>query len=1261
MAPIETILLVVAALTVGGMVTLRIFKRESIRRHSSLPGGDTVGEYTSISYHPAQPDTQDPYVHKPDFDETLIIGLGQETHQVLAWVKEMLIRRQHGLWSDQEQGSQDSLDIHLHLLAVGGHSSTPPHGLEQSKEWYPRKDDQERVRFWEQWQNCQSLYPHLFRWLVLQGSPGNDSALSQRVKTRLDLLLDLRKDNLSMLSKIKTKLRDLPTRTRVRVYLVANLGEPEGVALLTDVARLVSFCVAEMSPDHPVSLYAFVLLPDTNDVVTEEQASVFAAWRELDLAQLIFGQKPPGKTYYDAHLFQGRSEDVIVEHSHPLFSRCWLFDKGGPSRLHGVEPSKGIYPLIADTMVAHLVQKPWSDDNNGVQHHREMNAHHGQINNTRDNLQERLKIPLYSSVGTFTYHFPVDRIGDEIVERTIRDVIQKKLLGGNEDAGSTAGTYLRETHLGVSWHEAADLPESWDPKKLLRMADQGEDKELHGHRFQELHTCNARAARLEDLEGLLKFRDQLLLASVLAFILLAVTKGTLPVFFLFVIISSWVSWHHYPPLYHPIILFVIALAIIVLVYGLIVVPLKPMLAWGCRFINASEVVKKRSAAYRQKYLGHKQTAKAPGGEFRDHLNRSYQRAVAIERERLHCFVCDQLNAGVQLPAMIRFLRDLSTYHWEKLEESLKNHLQTCDAEVQQTNEQCQSVWDSSVVDCHESLQQGVRWLYGYTTTTHQERALEKVQRYINAEIDYLTTETVLKIVGDLKECSQELLKTLEDYRCTLNAEVERIETRLAGEFRTKRRKQLDFYRVRHEWGQPYVSLHDYRDYFDQQPHYDLPREKQRCQVVQGISAYLEGNHIDQVRDYMRRKRPDPDPVDQIANQIRWTCDSPEDDRSQETGGDSSCPCSLKGLIYVSEGHQTRDKPLPLNAQSLQQLARQVQSWVWDVSLGDLMADADPSQGVPSSQDFRVGIAPEDLACRFAEHSQSGLVLNYRDDGVVHATYALVVRPKMSVQGQQFFAQVENQHQAKMNVSDVNGCLYFQGSHPHQFVVLHEGEFLGVGSERSRKVHCEDANLLTYSNLALHYWFSHEQRRRLHLDIPHTIAAQIEGTSPVEERCLDPRVVACFFDRERLESFARLVLLDRIEAWKDDSSPQNIMIVKGEPGPVPEATEEPTPGKIGETVVLRLEQNENNDRDPSPWIVGLRYWCLGLDTEHRKQIAEIGSEVANSPHLSAPDEVDERLNSSERLRELKSSTDVAEKDLGLVVEALMRPLAQRSIQ
>ncbi len=1228
---IETILIMLAVTTIVGFVAVRNRNRRRIARQGILPDTEDVGQVDPIAYHLERPEVFRPHLYVPTSDTTIIIGLGRETPRILAMIKDILSNQQN-----LQRYPQKDIPVHFLALAQGkkDEEKTVPCPLKASE--YRLLSGRDVDEFIRQVEENRNAYPYLSQWLGLFKKPGKPVSLSIRCKARLALL----RDALSLLPELEPKCNSMSELTRV--YLIADMGDPMGAGLLTDIAWLLSYAVGhsrssgngnqETSPGNgnqaaspPPSLYGFLLLPDANapeempEHITD--GSVFAAWRELDLAQIVFGRYPSAETGYSAWLTNS-NHDIVVLDNDRLFNRCWLIETGQTPRLPNIPISQGVSPMIADTIVSHLhIDASSTGESNQVRQHRnELAEHHQQVNETRNNRQRTAEIPLYSSIGTFTYHFPIEQISSEIIERAIRDLLYHSFLANKQDEQLNTARYLRDTPLGASWHLAASPPKVWEPGTVLKMADC--EGWLHQHRFppqgyDPLQVRYARTAQLGKLSGILKQKDfAFLLAISISCVMFAVPHPY--------IISAGVS--------------------LVLV----------LLAFGCGLINNEKVVEEKSDTYIREHLRDRDGKGKR--KFETYLDECARKMFATEQNRLIHFVCEKLNEGVHLPAMGNFLESLSSEHWGFIAQRLDAYGKECKERAETTNEQRERAWQETHLNCFAKgirFSEGLRWFSGYTTTHRQERALKAVQEYIDAEIDRMVAEKVQKVASDLTTCSKELLERVSDYQKMLEAEVRRVDEQMKT-FRQERRKQLDFCRVRHEWGQPYTRLYDYRDYFDNED--NIPSGEKDREIVQGIRDYLAGKHVDWVYEQSQREIL----LEQATKQIRWKCAMCHDENTSAgqpaTTNQQSTHCTVEGLLFLSTPSQessrdveSRPEPEPLNQENIGELVRQVFSRTWELSLGDVMAMA---------KDTPFGIAPDHLGRLVAEQNQFGLRIR-GDAFSTPVTYTLAILPKMNQNqaGHTYFEQVKESHCQNISTGQ---CRYFRGGDPFRFVVMAEGEFLGIGNaDRARSRVCEKTDLPSYRNLARHYWANREKQphQQFHLDIPHTIAAYLEGMPPIGERCLSMRLIACFHDMPRLECFARLVLLDRIDPFIDEGPASWTTVTVRVWEKHQEGREERVPlkltlGQKQEPFTMKLKK-KNND-DPSRWIMALRSWCL--DESKGREIEAINARLLEEePDLADADRIFDRLKSSNQLQMLRESSDIAEKDLGLAIEALFNRL------
>ncbi len=223
-------------------------------------------------------------------------------------------------------------------------------------------------------------FPRLAGWLAALDE------LDPQAQARLCLLDALR----DLVAPLGRQIEDLGKRGGRDVYLVADMGDALGAAGILDLAFTLRQ-VAQLG-EVPITLHALLMtpLPDRQAIAP---SAVHTLWRSLDRHQLVFGRNPADPPPFDRDLL-GITASVANTDTR-LFDTCALLSADRDvASLVSVAPEHGLYPMIADAIMAELAQPASAD----------LEAHRANVAGRVSAAQQRLQRAFYRSLGSFTYN-----------------------------------------------------------------------------------------------------------------------------------------------------------------------------------------------------------------------------------------------------------------------------------------------------------------------------------------------------------------------------------------------------------------------------------------------------------------------------------------------------------------------------------------------------------------------------------------------------------------------------------------------------------------------------------------------------------------------------------------------------------------------------------------------------------------------------------------------------------------------------------------
>ncbi len=392
----------------------------------------------------------------------LIIGLGGTGQWVLTYVKKNLLER------------FQSIPPQIKLLAfdtTGGETEVNK-GLkfdeneEIAKIGSIRLDPTEFIylggnikRICEQVR--QGQHKHLQNWLQADAYLGGrnnqigfeDDAFNlsrgagtRRQFGRMSIFFDLLQHNdTKLLGKLSDSLQEIIAHHAksepVNVFVVSSVAGGTGSGMLIDIAHLIRF-IAQEKVGTDIILYGLIVLPNIFQPVinvNHVKPQSFAAIRELNRFMTMFGEEYP-IDYTDESSYL----ELHTVYRSKLFDNCFLLDSERSRRApQNTKPQHGVFPSVADSIT--MLLDPSAGDT--------FQQHYKNVNNRVAALHKRKKIALYSSVGTYSYIFPVEdiiqasclRFARKFLEDFFVPIAKKNSPSNNSDSKENALGFLLQS------------------------------------------------------------------------------------------------------------------------------------------------------------------------------------------------------------------------------------------------------------------------------------------------------------------------------------------------------------------------------------------------------------------------------------------------------------------------------------------------------------------------------------------------------------------------------------------------------------------------------------------------------------------------------------------------------------------------------------------------------------------------------------------------------------------------------------------------
>jgi|GEM_PF-1354754 len=264
----------------------------------------------------------------------------------------------------------------------------------------------------------ENLHPHIGAWLqaktyLARLGAGQymlgEGAGQMRPFGRMAVFKDLGSNpqNSTIFGTIRTAIQDIrqqvTEKRSLEISIIASLAGGTGAGMAIDVAHIVRTIAEDAIGSKNFIIRGFFVLPRVFHLIpggdsAEMRSRAFAAIRELSRFITVFGDREY-PMIYNPHL-QFR-EDFQKPVKKRLFDLCYLVDAHRERNpLEDVEPKFGVFPSIADAILAFL------DEKSGQEH-----TEH--VNNMMPLLTRGDDVAYFSAIGTYAFDLPVREIAEE--------------------------------------------------------------------------------------------------------------------------------------------------------------------------------------------------------------------------------------------------------------------------------------------------------------------------------------------------------------------------------------------------------------------------------------------------------------------------------------------------------------------------------------------------------------------------------------------------------------------------------------------------------------------------------------------------------------------------------------------------------------------------------------------------------------------------------------------------------------------------------
>jgi hypothetical protein len=219
--------------------------------------------------------------------------------------------------------------------------------------------------------------------------------------------------------------REVTDESNLEISIIASLAGGTGAGMAVDVAHIVRTIAENAIGTKNFVIRGFFVLPRAFHLIPggdnpEMRARAFAAIRELSRFITVFGDREYPMIYNTHEQFRDTLQRPVKKR---LFDLCYLVDAHRDrNSLDDIEPRFGVFPSIADSLLAFL------DEKSGQEH-----TEH--VNNMMPLLTRGDDVAYFSAIGTYAFDLPIREVAEENACQLAIDFLKRLIKPEFDDEG----------------------------------------------------------------------------------------------------------------------------------------------------------------------------------------------------------------------------------------------------------------------------------------------------------------------------------------------------------------------------------------------------------------------------------------------------------------------------------------------------------------------------------------------------------------------------------------------------------------------------------------------------------------------------------------------------------------------------------------------------------------------------------------------------------------------------------------------------------
>jgi hypothetical protein len=264
----------------------------------------------------------------------------------------------------------------------------------------------------------ENKHPHISSWLQAKSylttlSPGqyllDEGAGQMRPMGRMAVFKDLEAnpENSRIFGTIRDAIQDIRTQVKenrsLEISIISSLAGGTGAGMAIDIAHLVRTIAEDTIKSESFVIRGFFVLPRAfrripGGDTASMRARAFAAIRELSRFITVFGDREYPMIYNPHPQFRNTLQRPVKKR---LFDLCYLVDaQRSRNSLDDIDPKYGVFPSIADALLAFL------DEKSGQEHTQH-------VKNVMPLLTRGDDVAYFSAIGSYAFDLPILEIAEE--------------------------------------------------------------------------------------------------------------------------------------------------------------------------------------------------------------------------------------------------------------------------------------------------------------------------------------------------------------------------------------------------------------------------------------------------------------------------------------------------------------------------------------------------------------------------------------------------------------------------------------------------------------------------------------------------------------------------------------------------------------------------------------------------------------------------------------------------------------------------------